>query len=114
MPCNCCEITDHAFGEADARDDIRSYRRRGPAGQTREILRAIRASGLRGAALLDIGGGVGVIHHELLEDAAAQATHVDASAAYLKQAEEEATASASNSCTPISPTWLHSFLLPIS
>ena len=91
MPCNCCEITDHAFGEADARDDIRSYRRRGPAGQTREILRAIRASGLRGAALLDIGGGVGVIHHELLEDAAAQATHVDASAAYLKQAEEEAS-----------------------
>jgi magnesium-protoporphyrin O-methyltransferase len=45
---------------------------------------------LRDAKLLDIGGGIGVIHHELLEDVVDQATHVDASSAYLKEAKAEA------------------------
>lgn len=90
MPCNCCEITDKTFGEDSARSDIKSYRRRGPAAQTKLILRAIRSLGLKNAELLDVGGGVGVIHHELLEDVAEKATHVDASSAYLKVAKAEA------------------------
>jgi magnesium-protoporphyrin O-methyltransferase len=91
MPCNCCEITDHTFGEADAQAGLDRYRRRGPAAQTREILKAVRSRGLKDATLLDIGGGIGAIHHELLQDAAIKATHVDASSAYLKAAEEEAS-----------------------
>ncbi len=39
---------------------------------------------------MDIGGGIGAIHHELLKDVARAATHVDASSAYLKEAKEEA------------------------
>lgn len=89
MPCNCCEITDNAFTEGEARSDLRSYRRRGPASQTRLILKAIRSLGLKGMALLDIGGGIGAIHHELLEDVAREAVHVDASSAYLNKAREE-------------------------
>lgn len=90
MPCNCCEITDNAFTEAEARTELRNYRRRGPAQQTRLILEAIRSLDLRDARLLDIGGGIGVIHHELLRDVAREATHVDASSAYLKEAKQEA------------------------
>jgi len=90
MPCNCCEITDHAFSEAEARAELRNYRRRGPMKQTKLILEAIRSLRLKDADLLDIGGGVGVIHHELLEDVAREATHVDASSAYLKEAKQEA------------------------
>jgi magnesium-protoporphyrin O-methyltransferase len=90
MPCNCCEITDNAFSEAEARSEIRNYRRRGPANQTKLILQAVRSLGLKNANLLDIGGGIGVIHHELLEDLAQEATHVDASSAYLKEAKAEA------------------------
>ena len=90
MPCNCCEIENNTFTEDRARDDIREYRRRGPANQTKLILEAIRSLGLKDANLLDIGGGVGTIHHELLKDTAREATHVDASAAYLKAATEEA------------------------
>jgi magnesium-protoporphyrin O-methyltransferase len=45
---------------------------------------------LKDALLLDVGGGIGAIHHELLEDVAREATHVDASSAYLKVATEEA------------------------
>jgi magnesium-protoporphyrin O-methyltransferase len=40
--------------------------------------------------VLDIGGGIGAIHHELLGDVAAKAIHVDASAAYLREARAEA------------------------
>jgi 2-polyprenyl-3-methyl-5-hydroxy-6-metoxy-1,4-benzoquinol methylase len=89
MPCNCCEITDNAFSEAEARAEIKTYRKRGPAKQTKLILEAIRSLGLKDAALLDIGGGIGAIHHELLNDVAHEATHVDASSAYLKEAKEE-------------------------
>jgi len=90
MPCNCCEITDNAFSEDEARSELRNYRKRGPAKQTKLILQAIRSLGLRNAELLDIGGGIGVIHHELLEDVADKVTHVDASSAYLKEAKAEA------------------------
>lgn len=90
MPCNCCQITDKTFGEADARAGMRRYHRKGPAAQTRELLRAVRSQGLQGATLLDVGGGIGAIHHELLDESVREATHVDASSAYLRAAEEEA------------------------
>jgi magnesium-protoporphyrin O-methyltransferase len=91
MPCNCCEITDNAFSEAEAKAEMRNYHRRGPKNQTILILQAIRSLGLKNANLIDIGGGIGIIHHELLEDVAKEATHVDASSAYLKEARNEAT-----------------------
>jgi magnesium-protoporphyrin O-methyltransferase len=65
------------------------YRRKGPAKQTKLILEAIRSLGIKDGALLDVGGGIGAIHHELLKDVAREATHVDASSAYLKEAREE-------------------------
>jgi hypothetical protein len=90
MPCNCCQITDHTFGEDDARASLKRYRKRGPEAQTRRLLAAIRAQGLKDAALIDVGGGVGAIYEELLGDVVARATHVDASSAYLRAAEQEA------------------------
>ncbi len=89
MPCNCCEITDNTFGEDSARSDVKDYRKHGPAKHTKLILQAVRSLNLRDAELLDIGGGVGTIHHELLEDVAEKAMHVDASSAYLKEAKAE-------------------------
>ena len=90
MPCNCCEMENNTFGEDEAKANLKDYRKRGPANQTKLILEAVRSLGLKNAALLDIGGGIGTIHHELLKDVASQATHVDASSAYLKVATEEA------------------------
>ena len=90
LPCNCCEITDNAFTEAEAKADLKRFRRSGPANQTRFILEGVRSLGIREALLLDVGGGIGAIHHELLEDVAREAIHVDASSAYLKQARQEA------------------------
>ena len=90
MPCNCCQITDKIFDEKDARSGLRRYQRRGPSGQTLELLKAVRSRGLKDATLLDIGGGVGAVHHELLRSGAARAVDVDASRAYTLAAHEEA------------------------
>ena len=90
MPCNCCEMEDNTFGADEAKANLRDYRKRGPAKQTKLILEAVRSLGLQDASLLDVGGGIGAIHHELLKDMASEAMHVDASSAYLKIANEEA------------------------
>jgi len=90
MPCNCCEMENNTFGEDEAKANLKDYRKRGPANQTKLILEAVRSLGLKDVDLLDVGGGIGTIHHELLNDVARQATHVDASSAYLKIATEEA------------------------
>jgi magnesium-protoporphyrin O-methyltransferase len=83
-------MENNTFGADQARADVRGYRKRGPAKQTKLILEAVRSLHLNNLELLDIGGGIGAIHHELLNDIAREATHVDASSAYLKEAKAEA------------------------
>lgn len=66
------------------------WRSRGPRRPTQELIDVIRADGVEGAALLDIGAGVGMVHLLLLEAGAATAVDVDASRAYLAAARAEA------------------------
>ena len=73
-----------------ARRELEAYRRRGATGDTRRLIDALRAEGVEGMAVLDIGGGVGAIGHELLADGATRITNVDASRAYLAAARSEA------------------------
>ena len=90
MPsCHCCGIEDQ-FDRARARRDLRHYHRRGPLPATRRLLRALGERPGTGETVLDIGGGVGVIHHELLRRGFASATHVDRSQAFIDVAREEA------------------------
>jgi magnesium-protoporphyrin O-methyltransferase len=86
----CCRGVDEVFGERTAQHDLRRYRKRGPSRQTRVLLDAIRREGVERASVLDIGGGIGVIQQELLAAGAAGATAVEASAAYLRAAQQEA------------------------
>jgi magnesium-protoporphyrin O-methyltransferase len=53
---------------------------------TRELIDALITAGVNEMTLLDIGGGLGAIQHELLAAGASQATHVEASTAYLDAA----------------------------
>jgi predicted TPR repeat methyltransferase len=85
----CSQGIEDAFGDRTAAHELRRYRRKGPSKPTRRLLAAIRERGVEGAALLDIGGGVGAIQHELLDAGAARATAVEVSAAYLRKAAEE-------------------------
>ena len=80
------------FDARTARRELAEYRHRGPLGATRELIEAIRARGdVAGAAVLDIGGGVGVIGHELVAAGASRLTAVDLSRSYLDAARDEAT-----------------------
>jgi SAM-dependent methyltransferase len=89
---DCChrEGIEDQFGEGVARRELRRLRRRGPRRTTRLLLDALRARGIDGASILDIGGGVGAIHHELLDAGAREAVQVDVAPAYLAAAREEA------------------------
>jgi magnesium-protoporphyrin O-methyltransferase len=50
----------------------------------------MRESQVRADTLLDIGAGIGVLHHELLDDGVRAAVHVEAARAYLEAAKDEA------------------------
>jgi 2-polyprenyl-3-methyl-5-hydroxy-6-metoxy-1,4-benzoquinol methylase len=78
------------YDEKRAVSDLRKYRAKGPIPSTRALIDALKAEGVVGARLLDIGGGIGAIQHELLDAGATHATNVDASAPYLKAARDEA------------------------
>lgn len=86
----CCQGVDEMFGEKTARYDLRRYRKRGPSKPTRVLLEALQREGIKDATVLDIGGGIGAIQQELLDAGADRATSVEASAAYLRAAREEA------------------------
>jgi len=89
---DCCRgnASEEFFDARVARRDLKRYRKRGASPCTRQLLTAIEAAPVpRGSTLLDVGGGVGAIHHHLLERGFARATQVDASSAYLGVAAEE-------------------------
>lgn len=88
--CSHCEDAEDVFSRKIARGDLRRYRRRGPRKSTRLLLEALRAQGVAGRTLLDVGGGVGIIQHELMPDGLRQAVQVDASTAYLQASQKEA------------------------
>lgn len=87
--CAHCTATDAHFGVEVARRDLDQYRRRGPESTTRLMLEAIREVPIEGGSLLDVGAGIGVLHHELLGSTIARATHVEAASAYARVAREE-------------------------
>ena len=90
----CCSSDDSEYDrQFDARhaaEQLRVYRRSGPRGLTGALIEALGAGGVDGQTVLDIGGGVGAVHHELLRSGAAAAVDVDASRAYIATAREEA------------------------
>lgn len=83
----CCVNT---FSAEEAESDLRRYRRRGVEGATKALVDAIRAEGVAGASLLDVGGGIGTIQLELLASGIARAESVDATEAYVEVARSEA------------------------
>jgi magnesium-protoporphyrin O-methyltransferase len=78
-----------AYDEKVAAAELRRYRKKGPNPWTRALVEALKAEGVQGTTLLDIGGGIGAVQHELLAAGAVSATSVDASSAYLAAAREE-------------------------
>ena len=90
MPPACCEGIDDYFNKRLASRELRQYRRRGPRRSSKKLIDALVAEGVDGRTLLDIGGGIGAIQHELFGKGLRSAVSVDASIEYLTAAQEEA------------------------
>ena len=89
----CCDQDfERLFDAREAQRDLETWREDGLPAATEDLIDAIKAEGVEGAALLDIGAGVGMVHLELLAAGAATAVDVDASHAYLAVASAEAEA----------------------
>lgn len=82
MTCCHCQLADKEFGRKTARRDLARYRKRGPNACTRKLISAVRGQPIASATLLDVGSGIGVLTHELLNGVVASATLVDESSAY--------------------------------
>jgi 2-polyprenyl-3-methyl-5-hydroxy-6-metoxy-1,4-benzoquinol methylase len=78
-----------AYDEKMVAADLRRYGKKGPNPWTRALVEALKAEGVQGTTLLDIGGGIGAIQHELLAAGTVSAMSVDASSAYLAASREE-------------------------
>lgn len=89
MPCPDCHALERKFGRRRVQREISRYRRNGPDPTTAAILHALGRYDLTGTSLLDVGGGIGAIHHELFGRGIERAVHVEAASNYLDVAREE-------------------------
>lgn len=88
--CEHCREAGDLFDQKRAAKQLRSYRKDGPPQKsTRLLIDALKSLDIAGKSLLDVGGGVGMIQHELLDAGMARSTLVEASPAYLELAENE-------------------------
>jgi magnesium-protoporphyrin O-methyltransferase len=90
VTCGSCQSYQSIFDEKHAANDLRRYRKRGPDKTTRLLLDALKAENVRGATVIDVGAGIGVVHNELLTAGARSAIHVDATTANIRAAKQEA------------------------
>jgi len=90
MNCSQCESFEEEFDQKNAASDLERYRSAGPDQTTQILIDALKDEGVQGMSLLDIGGGIGVLQHELLKAGVKMATSVEASNSYAGPAREEA------------------------
>jgi magnesium-protoporphyrin O-methyltransferase len=94
VPCSCCagEALD-IFGEKGARRELRRYLEHGLGGADAKLIATwAEETGLAGATVLEIGGGIGQIQAELVRRGAARGTVVEVVAGYAGSASELAAA----------------------
>ena len=86
VPCCCARDYEKVFGRKTAARDARRFRRRGLRGSAKATVAL--AGDVRGASVLEVGGGIGAIEIELLGAGAARATTVELSSTYETAAGE--------------------------
>jgi hypothetical protein len=94
--CNHCQEAGEFFNEKTAQKELKQYHKKGPWKSTQMLIDAIQESGFQDKTLMDVGGGIGAIQHELFKEGLGSAIQVEASQAYLniiqKEAEEKGRA----------------------
>ena len=85
---SCCDPRgcDRFFGKRFARRVARRYRKRGLGKTERVMVSYLESAGLAGATVLEVGGGIGELHVELLKRGAERAVNLELSPAYDEEA----------------------------
>jgi len=88
----CCQrqVIEDRFDRDFVAKKIQQYRQAGLKTETRLLVEALKSEGVEGLTLLDIGGGLGAIEHELIKAGVSQALSVEASQAFIDAAKTEA------------------------
>ena len=90
MVCSQCQGIEELFNHQFVTKELTRYRLKGPVKTTRMLIDALKEADIQELTLLDIGGGVGAVQHELISAGVHSATSVDASTAYITAARTEA------------------------
>ncbi len=90
MSCCHCQGIESEFNQKYVSKDLKRYRKKGIGKTTRWLIQALQSAGIEELTLLDIGGGLGVIQHQLLQNGVRSASAVEISSAYLAVAKQEA------------------------
>lgn len=90
MGCSQCVGIESHFDQKVALRDLENYRNNKLDETTPVLIDALKAENISEMTLLDIGGGVGAIQHELLKAGVSSCINAEASQAYIKAAKEEA------------------------
>jgi magnesium-protoporphyrin O-methyltransferase len=87
---DCCSPKGYrwVFSEREARREAKRYRRKGLDATSRRIVDFLKAQGVAGRTVLEVGGGVGAIQIELLKAGAARATSIEITPTYEEVAME--------------------------
>jgi len=85
---DCCDndAYDETFSDRFARRIARRYRKRGLDRTRERLVEFLSAHSIEGATVLEIGGGVGEVHVELLRRGASAVTNLEISSSYEGQA----------------------------
>lgn len=87
---DCCtpEGYRRIFSEKNARGDAKGYRKNGLDKTSQRIFDLLKARGVEGATVLEVGGGIGAIQIELLKAGAAKAVSIELTPTYEEVAKE--------------------------
>jgi 16S rRNA G966 N2-methylase RsmD len=87
---DCCSPKGYRtiFSERNAQAEARRYRRKGLDTTSRRIVDLLRAQGVEGRTLLEVGGGIGAIQLELLKAGASSAVSIELTPTYEDAAHE--------------------------
>lgn len=90
MGCSQCVGIESHFDQKVARRDLENYRNNKLDETTSVLIDALKSESISEMTLLDIGGGVGAIQHELLKAGVTSCINAEASQAYINAEKEEA------------------------
>src|SRR5438445_12098254 len=84
----CCSPKGYrwVFSERSARAEARRYRRKGLDGTSRRIVDILKAQGVEGRTVLEVGGGIGAVQIALLKAGASRALSIGLTPTYAEVA----------------------------